>query len=136
MRAFLHAADRLRAAGPGIEGARRSGRALRQAQRSVGRVEALVNWEAYQRFAPAWRDEVANVRLHATTKERPIDRFQKNDPVCVVCRSSPSTPTRFSPVIVTPHARIRYDGNRYSVPPELVRKPVVLRASATEVRIE
>ena len=39
------------------------------------------------------------------------------------------------PVIVTPHARVRYDGNRYSVPPSLVRKPVTLRANATEVWI-
>ena len=36
MRPFLHAADRLRAAGPGIEGDRRSERALHQAQRSGG----------------------------------------------------------------------------------------------------
>ena len=34
-------------------------------------------------------------------------------------------------VVVTPHARVRYDGNRYSVPPALVRKTVMLRANAT-----
>jgi hypothetical protein len=39
------------------------------------------------------------------------------------------------PVVVTPHARVRYDGNRYSVPPALVRKPVTLRANATHVWI-
>jgi hypothetical protein len=33
------------------------------------------------------------------------------------------------------HARVHYDGNRYSVPPALVRKPVMLRASAGTVRI-
>ena len=43
----------------------------------AGRREELVTWDDYRRLAPQWRDEVANVRLHAATKERPIDRFQK-----------------------------------------------------------
>jgi transposase len=102
----------------------------------VGRVDELVQWEDYLRFAPAWRDEVANVRLHATTKERPIDRFQKERSSLRPLPPIPFDTDEILSVIVTPHARIRYDGNRYSVPPELVRKPVVLRASATEVRIE
>jgi hypothetical protein len=99
----------------------------------AGRNEVLVTWEDYRRFAPQWRDEVANVRLHATTKERPIDRFQQERD-----RLRPLPPVPFDtdevvPVIVTPLARVRYDGNRYSVPPSLARKPVTLRANATAV---
>jgi transposase len=101
----------------------------------AGRNEVLVTWEDYRRFAPQWRDEVANVRLHATTKERPIDRFQQERD-----RLRPLPPLPFDtdevvPVIVTPLARVRYDGNRYSVPPSLARKPVTLRANATAVWI-
>jgi hypothetical protein len=95
----------------------------------------LVTWEDYRRLAPRWRDEVANVRLHAATGERPIDRFQKERD-----RLRPLPPLPFDsdevlPVVVTPLARVRYDGNRYSVPPRLVRKPVTLRANASEVWI-
>lgn len=37
--------------------------------------------------------------------------------------------------LVTSHARVHFDGNRYSVPPELARKTVLLRASDTRVRV-
>jgi len=43
----------------------------------AGRSEELTTWEAYRRLATVWRDEVANVREHGTTKEPPIDRFAK-----------------------------------------------------------
>jgi hypothetical protein len=36
---------------------------------------------------------------------------------------------------LTPHARINFDGNRYSVPPELVRRLVTVRATRDEVRV-
>ena len=39
------------------------------------------------------------------------------------------------PTVVTSHARVSFDGNRYSVPPEYVRKPVTIRADANSVRI-
>lgn len=37
--------------------------------------------------------------------------------------------------MATPHARVHFDGNRYSVPPEVVRKPVTLRADGHELRV-
>ena len=101
----------------------------------AGRNEELVTWEDYRRLAPQWRDEVANVRLHATTKERPLDRFQKERDRLRPLPPLPFDTDEVAPVIVTPHARVHYDGNRYSVPPVLVRKPVTLRANATEVWI-
>jgi transposase len=102
----------------------------------AGRAEELSTWEDYRRLASTWRDEVANVRLHATTKERPVDRFEKERPHL---RPPPPTPFDTDEILsagVTPHARVHYDGNRYSVPPGLVRKTVLLRASATALRIE
>ncbi len=39
------------------------------------------------------------------------------------------------PAVVTPHARIEFDGNRYSVPPTLARQPVSIRADRDEVRV-
>ncbi len=101
----------------------------------AGRGEELLRWEDYQRFAPEWRDGVANVRLHATTKERPIDRFQKERDRLRPLPTVPYDSDEILSVGVTPHARVHYDGNRYSVPPGLVRKTVMLRASAGLVRI-
>jgi len=101
----------------------------------AGRAEELTTWEDYQRLAMTWRDEVANVRLHATTKERPVDRFAKERPHLRPLPPIPFDTEEILSAIVTPHARIHYDGNLYSVPPELVRKTVLLRASVTELRI-
>ena len=39
------------------------------------------------------------------------------------------------PAVVTPHARIEFDGNRYSAPPRLARRPVMIRASRDEIRV-
>jgi len=33
------------------------------------------------------------------------------------------------PAVVSPHARVAFDGNRYSVPPQFVRRPLTLRAN-------
>ncbi len=101
----------------------------------AGRDEELLTWEDYQRFAPQWRDDVANVRLHATTKERPIDRFQKERERLRALLAVPYDTDEIVSVVVTPHARVHYDGNRYSVPPGLARRTVMLRGGAGTVRI-
>ena len=43
----------------------------------AGRAEELTRFEDYLALAPRWRDQVANVRLHETTRERPVDRFEQ-----------------------------------------------------------
>jgi transposase len=101
----------------------------------AGRSEELVTWEDYRRLAPRWRDEVANVRLHAATKQRPIDRFQQERGRLRPLPTNPCDTDEVLSVVVTSHARVHYDGNRYSVPPTLARKTVLLRANTTEVRI-
>lgn len=101
----------------------------------AGRAEELHAWDDYRRLASTWRDEVANIRLHATTKERPVDRFEKERPHLRPPSAIPFDTDEILSAVVTPHARVHYDGNRYSVPPELIRKTVLVRASATELRI-
>ncbi len=39
------------------------------------------------------------------------------------------------PAIVSPHARIAFDGNRYSAPPEFARRTITIRANRAEVRL-
>jgi transposase len=101
----------------------------------AGRSEELTSWEAYQRLAVSWRDETANVREHGTTKEPPVDRFPKER---ALLRALPAIAFDTDEILsaeVSSHARVRYDGNRYSVPPALVGKTVMLRANASELRV-
>jgi transposase len=93
----------------------------------------LTCWDDYQQLAVTWRDEVANMRIHKATGQRPVDRFQEEQlrALSSVCFDT----DELVPTVVTSHARISFDGNRYSVPPEYVRKPVTIRADANRVRI-
>ena len=100
-----------------------------------GRDEELTCWEDYGRLAIYWRDQVANVRLHDTTKERPVDRFRKEQSLLRPLPAAPFDTDEMVPVIVNAHARVHFDGNRYSVPPELARKTALLRANTSEVRV-
>jgi hypothetical protein len=101
----------------------------------AGRADELVRFEDYVAFAPMWRDQIANVRIHETTRERPIDRFQRERSKLHALPAIPYDTDEIVPAVVTPHARIEFDGNRYSVPPTLARRPVSIRADRDEVRI-
>jgi transposase len=101
----------------------------------AGRADDLLRFEDYLALAPYWRDQVANVRLHDTTHERPIDRFQKEHALLRPLPALPFDTDEIVPVLVSPHARIKFDGNRYSVPPQFVRRPLTLRANREELRL-
>jgi transposase len=101
----------------------------------AGQSEQLTRFEDYLALAPVWRDQVANVRIHETTRERPVDRFQRERSLLRALPALPFDTDEIVPAVVTPHARIAFDGNRYSVPPTLVRRPVTIRASRDELRV-
>jgi transposase len=101
----------------------------------AGRGDELVRFEDYVAFAPKWRDDVANLRLHETTRERPVDRFQRERSLLRALPTIPFDTDEIVPAVVSPHARIEFDANRYSVPPHLVRQTVTIRADGHEVRI-
>jgi len=101
----------------------------------AGRTDELVCFEDYLAFAPRWRDQIANVRTHATTGERPVDRFQREQSLLRPMPTIPFDTDEIVPSIVSPHARIEFDRNRYSVPPDLARRPVTIRANGHEVRV-
>src|SRR5262249_35367194 len=101
----------------------------------AGRHEELTRFEDYVAFAPRWRDQVANVRIHETTRERPIDRFGREQPLLRALPAVPFDTDEIVPAVVTPHARIEFDGNRYSTPPDLARRSVTIRASRDTIRL-
>lgn len=86
-------------------------------------------------LAAYWRDQVANVRWHETTRERPTERFLKERALLRPLPAIPFDTDEVVPAIVSPHARVAFDGNRYSAPPQFVRKPLTLRATRDELRL-
>jgi transposase len=101
----------------------------------AGRAEELIRFDDYLSLAPLWRDQVANVRVHETTRERPLDRFGKERSLLRPLPAIPFDTDEVVPAVVTPHARIEFDSNRYSMPPRFVRQPVTIRASRDALRV-
>jgi transposase len=101
----------------------------------AGRADELLRFEDYLALASTWRDQVANLRTHQTTRERPIDRFQKERALLRPLPAIPFDTDEVVPAVVNPHARIAFDGNRYSVPPQFVRRPITIRANRDELRL-
>jgi transposase len=101
----------------------------------AGRGDELVGFDDYVAFAPRWRDEIANVRLHETTRQRPVDRFPHERSLLRALPAIPFDADEIVPAVASPHARIEFDANRYSVPPHLARQTVTVRANGHEVRI-
>ena len=73
--------------------------------------------------------------MHETTRERPVDRFEQERALLRPLPAIPFDTDEVVPAIVSPHARIAFDGNRYSVPPQFVRKPLTVRANRDELRL-
>ena len=101
----------------------------------AGRADQLLHFEDYLALAPYWRDQVANLRIHETTHERPIDRFAQEPALLRPLPTLSFDTDEVVPAVVSPQGRIQFDGNRYSAPPALVRKPITLRANRDEVRL-
>jgi transposase len=101
----------------------------------AGRAEQLIQFKDYLSLAPSWRDQVANVRVHEATRERPVDRFQREQSLLRSLPVIPFDTDEITPAVVNSQARIEFDGNRYSAPPQLARQPVTIRASRDEIRV-
>ena len=72
---------------------------------------------------------------YKTTRQRRVDRFQQERSLLHALPVIPYETDEIVLAVVTPHARIEFDGNRYSVPPTLARRPVSIRTDHDEVRI-
>ncbi len=82
-----------------------------------------------------WLAEVANERVHTTTRERPSDRLLVERPRLRVLPGRPYDSDVILPVVVSKEARVRFDANSYSVPAELVGKSILVRADERTVRV-
>lgn len=96
---------------------------------------SFASFDDLRAAAGRWRDEVANQRLHGTTRERPADRLLLERPRLRGLPERPFDTDIVVPLIVSKEARVRFDSNSYSVPPEHVGKSVLLRADDHRIRV-
>ena len=80
------------------------------------------------RHARWWCDEIANVRIHGTTRERPVDRLVRERPFMKPLPSARPEPCRELSRSVRSNYCVRIDTNWYSVPPRWVGFPATVLA--------
>ena len=95
----------------------------------------IKSWAELQREALQWLNEVANVRLHRTTQEQPIKRWERERGLlqALPCREYDASILRIGRS--THQALVSFDGNVYTVPPAYAYKTVAIRADEREVWI-
>ena len=83
-----------------------------------------------------WMATIADVRIHGTTHERPIDRFAQEQPVRLPTASQPSFRLE-APLarLVAGDYLVSVDTNRYSVPFPLIGQPVEVQRRNGTLRI-
>ncbi len=93
------------------------------------------SFEDLCRQSQDWRDNVANVRIHGTSRQRPIDRFQEEKDKL---RPLPEKPYNvIIPISVNSShdCRIKFDSNIYSVPHRYADKSLIVKPTRYEVCI-
>lgn len=76
-----------------------------------------------------WVDTVADVRLHGTTRRRPLDLFTESEQEALLpLPLAPYSPTEWRPATVHPDSHIQFHKRLYSVPFPLIGQRVWVRA--------
>jgi hypothetical protein len=87
----------------------------------------------FQEQLDRWFDERANVRLHRTLRERPVDRLaRERESLRALPDPGPDLDRRIV-LRVPPQPYVRVDRNDYSLDPGLVGRRVEVRVSQREV---
>lgn len=113
-------------------------------ERGVGYVKAnaiagrsFPSWEALEAHLDRWTREVADVRVHGTTGEPPIERFRRDE----ACRLRPLNgrpPFQTERELkrrVSADCTVELDGNAYSVPWRLIGERVRVITDGALVRV-
>ena len=76
-----------------------------------------------------WEDTVANVRMHETTHQRPIDRFEEERAHLRRLNPAGFDLARICSARANNRFRVPLDSNRYSVPPRYAGTQYVKRTA-------
>jgi transposase len=107
--------------------------AVKYVRRNFMSLRSFADLADVQHQALTWLDTVANVRIHQTTGQRPVDRFEK-----VTLKPLPSLlpdVRQTQSLLVHKDFAIRFDGNTYTVPPWSIGNTVVVKADPAAVSI-
>ena len=109
---------------------------VKYVQRNFLAGRSFVELVDFQEQLDEWTSTIADVRVHGTTHERPIDRFARERDLLVPLASR----ARFQldaprSRIVAEDCLVSVETNRYSVPFQLVGRVVEVAAATTSYRI-
>jgi transposase len=88
----------------------------------------LGDFAAVQAAGTLWMDTVANVRLHESTHERPMDRFEQERKLLKPLNPNGFDLARVIRVRANKQFRVALDSNHYSVPAKYANARVLLKA--------
>lgn len=89
--------------------------------------------EDLNRQLAVWLEGTANVRVHGTTGERPVDRYQAEVTELRRARAVPAYDTRPVEIRkVAPDCHFSFEGVRYSVPPTAAGHTVTVRPEGSD----
>jgi hypothetical protein len=75
-----------------------------------------------------WLRQTSDTRVHRTTRRRPIDLFGEERPHLLPLPTCPYDTAQVVYRIASVDGYVGWDGNEYSVPPEYITQPLVVRA--------
>jgi len=101
-------------------------RGIQYLRRNFWPLRIFDNLSDVQRQVIKWLEEVANLRVHRTTGQRPVDRFSKESlkplpQFLPDCRETVE-------LLVYKDFALRFDGNSYTTPPWTIGKRLILKA--------
>lgn len=84
-----------------------------------------------------WLDHTANVRIHGTTRQRPVDLLHlERDQLTPVTSIAPYHYTQPVNRTVNYEAMVHFKGSRYSVPPDYAGKTVSIGAQGGQIIVQ
>ncbi len=120
----------------------RSGNEKGRVENGVGYVKKnllagleLADFAALQPAATLWVDTVANVRIHGSTQQRPIDLFEEERAHLGRLNPAGFDLARVCTARATKQFRVPLDANRYTVPARYAGQRLTLKAYADRVCI-
>lgn len=98
---------------------------------------AFASFEELQEHLAWWLRETADRRVHGTTAEKPISRFEREEAAALrpIDGKPPFCQGRELKRIVQSDACVEIDSNFYSVPWQLIKKPVIVHIEDKAVKI-
>jgi len=113
----------------------RSGNEKGRVENAVGYVKKnflsgleLTDLGAVQAAGTLWMDAIANVRVHESTHERPMDRFEQERSVLRPLNPNGFDLARIVRIRANKQFRVALDANHYSVPAKYANQHVIVKA--------